>query len=38
MGVFEMTGTGLQPAANPSALFLAERKEGSPSAKARSPT
>jgi DNA repair protein RadA/Sms len=30
MGVFEMTGTGLQPVANPSALFLAERKEGSP--------
>src|SRR4029453_2569159 len=30
MGVFEMTGAGLQPVANPSALFLAERKEGSP--------
>ncbi len=30
MGVFEMTGGGLQPVANPSALFLAERKEGSP--------
>jgi DNA repair protein RadA/Sms len=30
MGVFEMTGTGLQAVANPSALFLAERKEGSP--------
>ena len=38
MDVFEMTGTGVQPAANPSALFLAERKEGSPSATARSPT
>jgi DNA repair protein RadA/Sms len=25
VGVFEMTGTGLQPIANPSALFLAER-------------
>ena len=25
LGVFEMTGTGLQPVANPSALFLAER-------------
>ena len=30
MGVFEMTGGGLQPVANPSALFLAERKAGSP--------
>jgi DNA repair protein RadA/Sms len=30
MGVFEMTGTGLQPVANPSALFLSERREGSP--------
>ena len=30
MGVFEMTGAGLQPVANPSALFLAERKAGSP--------
>src|SRR5262249_5066952 len=30
MGVFEMTGAGLQPVANPSALFLAERKTGSP--------
>jgi DNA repair protein RadA/Sms len=30
MGVFEMTGTGLKPVANPSALFLAERQEGSP--------
>jgi DNA repair protein RadA/Sms len=30
MGVFEMTGTGLQPVANPSALFLAERLAGSP--------
>jgi DNA repair protein RadA/Sms len=30
MGVFEMTGTGLQAVPNPSALFLAERLEGSP--------
>jgi DNA repair protein RadA/Sms len=30
MGVFEMTGTGLQPVPNPSALFLAERLPGSP--------
>jgi DNA repair protein RadA/Sms len=30
MGVFEMTGSGLQPVANPSALFLSERQEGSP--------
>jgi DNA repair protein RadA/Sms len=30
MGVFEMTGAGLQPVANPSALFLAERLPGSP--------
>jgi len=30
MGVFEMTGAGLQAVANPSALFLAERLEGSP--------
>ncbi len=30
MGVFEMTGAGLIPVANPSALFLAERLEGSP--------
>jgi DNA repair protein RadA/Sms len=30
MGVFEMTGTGLQAVANPSALFLAERLLGSP--------
>jgi DNA repair protein RadA/Sms len=30
MGVFEMTGAGLQAVANPSALFLAERIEGSP--------
>jgi DNA repair protein RadA/Sms len=30
LGVFEMTGTGLQPVANPSALFLAERRQGSP--------
>ncbi len=29
LGVFEMTGTGLQPVANPSALFLAERQQGS---------
>jgi DNA repair protein RadA/Sms len=29
MGVFEMTGSGLQPVANPSALFLSERQEGS---------
>ncbi len=27
VGVFEMTGTGLQPVANPSALFLAERPD-----------
>jgi hypothetical protein len=30
LGVFEMTGTGLQPVANPSALFLAERQATSP--------
>ncbi len=30
LGVFEMTGTGLVPVANPSALFLAERQAGSP--------
>jgi len=30
LGVFEMTGAGLQPVANPSALFLAERRDGSP--------
>src|SRR5574339_795745 len=30
LGVFEMTGTGLQPVANPSALFLAERQAQSP--------
>ncbi|MCU0241399.1 MAG: DNA repair protein RadA [Vicinamibacteria bacterium] len=30
MGVFEMTGAGLTPVANPSALFLAERIAGSP--------
>ena len=30
LGVFEMTGTGLKPVANPSALFLAERQAGSP--------
>jgi DNA repair protein RadA/Sms len=29
MGVFEMTGGGLEPVANPSALFLSERQEGS---------
>jgi len=29
MGVFEMTGSGLQPVPNPSALFLSERQEGS---------
>jgi DNA repair protein RadA/Sms len=30
LGVFEMTGAGLTPVPNPSALFLAERKEGAP--------
>jgi len=30
LGVFEMTGSGLQPVANPSALFLAERPEQVP--------
>jgi DNA repair protein RadA/Sms len=30
LGVFEMTGAGLQPVPNPSALFLAERLPGSP--------
>jgi DNA repair protein RadA/Sms len=30
MGVFEMTGAGLQAVPNPSALFLSERVEGSP--------
>jgi DNA repair protein RadA/Sms len=30
LGVFEMTGAGLQPVANPSALFLAERQAGAP--------
>ena len=30
MGVFEMTGAGLKPVAHPSALFLAERRVGSP--------
>jgi DNA repair protein RadA/Sms len=30
IGVFEMTGTGLQEIANPSALFLSERDLGSP--------
>lgn len=30
LGVFEMTGTGLVPVSNPSALFLSERPAGSP--------
>jgi DNA repair protein RadA/Sms len=30
VGVFEMTGAGLQPVPNASALFLSERLEGSP--------
>lgn len=30
LGVFEMTGAGLVPVANPSALFLAERPEATP--------
>jgi len=30
IGVFEMTGAGLQEIANPSALFLGEREQGSP--------
>ncbi len=30
LGVFEMTGAGLVPVANPSALFLAERLAGTP--------
>jgi DNA repair protein RadA/Sms len=30
LGVFEMTGSGLTPVSNPSALFLAERLPGSP--------
>jgi DNA repair protein RadA/Sms len=30
LGVFEMTGAGLVPVANPSALFLAERQAGAP--------
>jgi DNA repair protein RadA/Sms len=30
LGVFEMTGEGLRPVANPSALFLAERLPDSP--------
>jgi DNA repair protein RadA/Sms len=30
VGVFEMTGAGLQPVANPSALFLAERQATTP--------
>jgi len=29
LGVFEMTGSGLEPVSNPSALFLAERIAGS---------
>jgi len=29
LGVFEMTGAGLEPVPNPSALFLAERRAGS---------
>lgn len=29
IGVFEMKGTGLSPVANPSALFLSERPDGS---------
>jgi len=28
LGIFEMTGAGLRPVANPSALFLAERQAG----------
>ncbi len=32
IGVFEMTGGGLQEVANPSALFLGERNEASPGA------
>jgi DNA repair protein RadA/Sms len=30
LGVFEMTGAGLQPVANPSQLFLSERSSGTP--------
>ena len=30
LGVFEMTGSGLKPVANPSALFLAERPVATP--------
>ena len=30
LGVFEMTGTGLRPVANPSQLFLSERASGTP--------
>src|SRR5215475_7831751 len=30
LGVFEMTGSGLHPVANPSKLFLAERASGTP--------
>jgi len=30
LGVFEMTGTGLQPVPNPSRLFLSERASGTP--------
>jgi len=30
LGVFEMTGGGLVPVPNPSALFLSERQEGAP--------
>jgi DNA repair protein RadA/Sms len=30
LGVFEMTGAGLKPVPNPSALFLSERVQGSP--------
>jgi DNA repair protein RadA/Sms len=30
LGVFEMTGSGLQPVANPSRLFLSERASGTP--------
>jgi DNA repair protein RadA/Sms len=30
LGVFEMTGAGLRPVANPSKLFLSERAQGTP--------
>jgi DNA repair protein RadA/Sms len=30
LGVFEMTGTGLEPVANPSGLFLSERADQAP--------